>query len=221
MRKPGIWKRNRCRIASTTGSRKWFSHARIPPRPPWRSASRFRTSFSSTPTTFGYADLGCYGHPTIRTPNLGRLAAEGSRFTQFYSAAPLCSPSRAALPGSSRRPARPDLEPDRSGCPTRRAGAHHRRMESRPGDQRPDHPGDALLSGLRQAAPLSRPRSTCCTRIWRVIRRGRCRRNPEAPGQPRPAQGTLRLPRPARSRDRLPVPACSRRFVDGEVRSET
>mgnify|MGYP000241753471 CR=1 FL=1 len=45
----------------------------------------------------GYGDLGCYGHPTIRTPNLDRLAAEGSRFTQFYSAAPLCSPSRAAL----------------------------------------------------------------------------------------------------------------------------
>ncbi|MFB3825784.1 MAG: sulfatase [Bryobacteraceae bacterium] len=45
----------------------------------------------------GFGDLGCYGHPTIRTPNLDRLAAEGSRFTQFYSAAPLCSPSRAAL----------------------------------------------------------------------------------------------------------------------------
>jgi arylsulfatase A-like enzyme len=45
----------------------------------------------------GWGDLGCYGHPTIRTPNLDRMAAEGARFTQFYSAAPLCSPSRAAL----------------------------------------------------------------------------------------------------------------------------
>jgi arylsulfatase A-like enzyme len=45
----------------------------------------------------GYGDLGCYGNPTIRTPHLDRLAAEGMRFTQFYSAAPLCSPSRAAL----------------------------------------------------------------------------------------------------------------------------
>jgi arylsulfatase A-like enzyme len=45
----------------------------------------------------GSGDLGCYGHPTIRTPNLDRMAAEGARFTQFYSAAPLCSPSRAAL----------------------------------------------------------------------------------------------------------------------------
>jgi arylsulfatase A-like enzyme len=45
----------------------------------------------------GYGDLGVYGHPTIRTPNLDRLAQEGTRFTQFYSAAAVCSPSRAAL----------------------------------------------------------------------------------------------------------------------------
>jgi len=45
----------------------------------------------------GYGDLGCYGHPTIRTPNLDRMAAEGMRFTQFYSAAAVCTPSRAAL----------------------------------------------------------------------------------------------------------------------------
>jgi arylsulfatase A-like enzyme len=45
----------------------------------------------------GYGDLACYGHPTIRTPNLDRMAAEGMRFTDFYSAAPVCTPSRAAL----------------------------------------------------------------------------------------------------------------------------
>ncbi len=45
----------------------------------------------------GYGDLGCYGHPSLRTPHLDRMAAEGMRFTQFYSAAEVCTPSRAAL----------------------------------------------------------------------------------------------------------------------------
>src|SRR5262249_42435980 len=45
----------------------------------------------------GYGDLGCYGSPTIRTPTLDRMAAEGLRFTDFYAAGEVCSPSRAAL----------------------------------------------------------------------------------------------------------------------------
>jgi arylsulfatase A len=44
----------------------------------------------------GYGDLGCYGSPSIRTPNIDRMAAEGVRFTDYY-AQPLCGPSRAAL----------------------------------------------------------------------------------------------------------------------------
>jgi arylsulfatase A len=61
---------------------------------------------AATPTTpnivfilcddLGYGDLGCYGSK-IRTPNLDRLATEGARFTNFCSADPVCSPSRAAL----------------------------------------------------------------------------------------------------------------------------
>lgn len=45
----------------------------------------------------GYGDLGIYGHPTIRTPSLDQMAQEGMRFTQFYVAASVCTPSRAAL----------------------------------------------------------------------------------------------------------------------------
>jgi arylsulfatase A len=45
----------------------------------------------------GYGDLSCYGSPVIRTPQLDRMAAEGLRFTDFYSGAEVCTPSRAAL----------------------------------------------------------------------------------------------------------------------------
>jgi arylsulfatase A-like enzyme len=45
----------------------------------------------------GYGDLGCYGSDRNETPHLDRLAAEGMRFTDFYMASPVCSPSRAAL----------------------------------------------------------------------------------------------------------------------------
>lgn len=45
----------------------------------------------------GYGDLGCYGHPTIATPQLDRMAKEGQRWTDFYAAASVCTPSRAAL----------------------------------------------------------------------------------------------------------------------------
>lgn len=45
----------------------------------------------------GYGDLGCFGHPTIRTPHLDRMAQEGQRWTEFYVAACVCTPSRAAL----------------------------------------------------------------------------------------------------------------------------
>src|ERR1041385_7602295 len=44
----------------------------------------------------GYGDLGCYGSK-IPTPNLDQMAADGARFVNFYSASPVCSPSRAAL----------------------------------------------------------------------------------------------------------------------------
>lgn len=45
----------------------------------------------------GYGDLGCYGHPAIRTPQLDQLAAQGMRLTDCYASAPVCSPSRSGL----------------------------------------------------------------------------------------------------------------------------
>ena len=45
----------------------------------------------------GYGDLGSFGNPTIRTPHLDRMAAEGQRWTSFYSADSVCTPSRSAL----------------------------------------------------------------------------------------------------------------------------
>jgi arylsulfatase A len=45
----------------------------------------------------GYADVGVFGAKGYKTPNIDRMAAEGVKFTDFYAAAPSCTPSRAAL----------------------------------------------------------------------------------------------------------------------------
>jgi arylsulfatase A-like enzyme len=60
----------------------------------------------------GYGDPGCYGHPTIRTPNIDRLAVEGQRWTSFYAAASVCTPSRAGLL-TGRLPVRSGMASDR------------------------------------------------------------------------------------------------------------
>src|SRR5687768_8797797 len=45
----------------------------------------------------GYGDLGCFGSKRTETPHLDRMAQEGTRFTDFHTAAAVCSASRAAL----------------------------------------------------------------------------------------------------------------------------
>ena len=45
----------------------------------------------------GYGDLSGYGRPDYQTPNLDRLAAQGTRFTQAYAISPVCTPTRVGL----------------------------------------------------------------------------------------------------------------------------
>ncbi|MDB6006073.1 MAG: arylsulfatase, partial [Prosthecobacter sp.] len=58
---------------------------------------------------FGNGDLGCFGSTLHRTPNVDRLAKEGTKFTSFYVASGVCTPSRASL---------------MTGCYPRRVGMH-------------------------------------------------------------------------------------------------
>ncbi|MAC51462.1 MAG: arylsulfatase, partial [Gimesia sp.] len=50
-----------------------------------------------TADNLGYGDLGCYGNPVMKTPMLDQLASEGVRLTDFYTASPTCTVSRATL----------------------------------------------------------------------------------------------------------------------------
>ncbi|MBN1464550.1 sulfatase [candidate division KSB1 bacterium] len=60
----------------------------------------------------GYGDLGSFGHPTIRTPHLDRMATGGQKWTSFYAAASVCTPSRAGLL-TGRLPVRSGMCSDR------------------------------------------------------------------------------------------------------------
>ena len=62
-------------------------------KPPTRRPNVIVISFDD----LSWNGFGCYGNDFHETPHIDRLAAEGMRFTQAYAAAPVCSPSRAAL----------------------------------------------------------------------------------------------------------------------------
>lgn len=79
----------------------------------------------------GYYDLSCYGATEVQTPRIDAMAAQGTRFTDYYAAAPICSPSRAGL---------------LTGCYPRRVGNHVwvHRADSRTGI----HPDELTIAEL-------------------------------------------------------------------------
>jgi arylsulfatase A-like enzyme len=74
-------------------------------------------------------DLGCYGHPLAKTPNVDRLASEGARFTHCFTTAPVCSPARSAW---------------NTGVYQTTLGAHNHRSHRKDGYRLPD--GVKLIS---------------------------------------------------------------------------
>ncbi len=89
----------------------------------------------------GYGDIGCYGSTCNHTPRLDRMAEEGMRFTDFYMAAPVCSPSRAAM---------------LTGCYPARIGFdqpdEHGNWVLFPGDSRGLHPDEITIGKMLQQA---------------------------------------------------------------------
>ncbi len=82
----------------------------------------------------GYGDIGCYGSPKIRTPELDGMAREGMRFTAMYAASGVCTPSRASL---------------MTGCYPRRVGLHQTDPDGfvlRPVSPNGLHPGETTIA---------------------------------------------------------------------------
>ena len=95
----------------------------------------------------GYYDLGCYGATEIKTPRIDAMAKGGTRFTDYYAAAPICSPSRAGL---------------LTGCYPRRVGNHIwvHRADSETGI----HPDELTIGELFKANGYA----TACIGKWHL-----------------------------------------------------
>ena len=112
----------------------------------------------------GYGDLSCYGHPVIRTPRLDGFAKQGLLFTDFYAAAPVCSPSRAGL---------------LTGRTPNRAGIYNWIPSNHPMHLRR---GEATIAALLQQAGYN----TCLSGKWHL--NGRF----NSPAQPQPSDHGFR-----------------------------
>jgi arylsulfatase A len=95
----------------------------------------------------GYADLSCYGAAKIKTPNIDRLAAEGVKFTDFYAAAPVCTPTRAAL---------------LTGCYPKRVGLHKGVLNNH--STTGLHPDEVTIAELLRAQGYA----TACIGKWHL-----------------------------------------------------
>jgi arylsulfatase A-like enzyme len=95
----------------------------------------------------GYGDLGCYGSPINQTPNIDRLAREGTRFTDFYVSDSVCSPSRAAL---------------LTGCYSERVGMHV--LVNTPGGALGLHPNEITIAEVLKTAGYK----TACFGKWHL-----------------------------------------------------
>ena len=86
------------RLRKTHAPTAFLPAARPAGRPPFAPGGGIPPNFVILfADDLGINDLGCFGRQDQRTPNLDKLAAEGVRFTQAYTAASVCSASRAAL----------------------------------------------------------------------------------------------------------------------------
>jgi arylsulfatase A len=95
----------------------------------------------------GYTDLSCYGAPQIKTPYLDRMATEGMRFTDFYAAAPVCTPTRAAL---------------MTGCYPKRVGLHKGVLKPR--SESGLHPDEVTIAELLRGQGYA----TACVGKWHL-----------------------------------------------------
>lgn len=100
----------------------------------------------------GYGDFGCYGSTVHRTPHVDRMAAEGLRFTSFYSTSGVCTPSRASL---------------MTGCYPRRVGLHvsgSGRAVLLPCDHKGLHPYEVTIARMLKSEGYA----TACIGKWHL-----------------------------------------------------